>query len=170
MAHDQIRCSPRIKGEPSMSDYYELIGQTVVPVQGGVLEWAEKLEVMDRRVAYTRVLGMCDVSTVFLGLDHAFHGPPLLFETMAFWHGEGGYQQERCSTWIQAQEQHARMCDQVAMPGSVILYIGRYFQGRWSRAKRDLGRRWREMRGVELSEHEKLLDSIEGRMFDWEDW
>ena len=58
-----------------MSDYYELIGQTVVPVSG-VLEWARTFEAADRRVAHTRVLGMCDVSTVFLGLDHSWgHGP-----------------------------------------------------------------------------------------------
>ncbi len=151
-------------------NYYELIGQTAVPV-GDLLEWAAKFEAMDRRVAHTRVLGMCDVSTVFLGLDHAWGGgPPLLFETMAFWHGEGGYEMHRCSTWLQAQEQHARMCDQVARPGSVIFYIGRRFRDWWYQAKRELGRRWREMRGVELSEHDKLLDSIEARTFDREDW
>ena len=154
-----------------MSDYYELIGQTPVRIQGDVLEWARKFETMDRRVAHTRVLGRCDVSTVFLALDHSFfQGPPLLFETMAFWQGEGGYEQERCSTWLQAQEQHARMCAEVAQPGSVLLYIGRCFQDRWYQAKRDLGRRWRELRGVELSDHDKLLDSMESRMFEREGW
>jgi len=154
-----------------MSDYYELIGQTVVPVNGGVLEWARTFEAADRRVAHTTVLGMCSVSTVFLGLDHAFGGgPPLLFETMAFWHGEGGAEQYRCSTWLQAQKQHAIMCDQVAHPASVLLYIGRCFQDRWYQAKRDLGRRWREMRGVELSDRDKLLDSMEDRIYDREDW
>lgn len=154
-----------------MSDYYELIGQTVVPVSGGVLEWARTFEAADRRVAHTRVLGMCHVSTIFLGLDYSWGGgPPLLFETMVFWHGEGGYEQERCSTWLQAQEQHAEMCEQVARPGSVILYLGRCFQDRWDQAKRDLSRRWRELRGAELSEHDKLLDSIESRIYDREDW
>ena len=47
------------------------------------------------------------VSTVFLGLDHQYgDGPPLLFETMIF----GGIHDEfceRCSTWAQAEEQHA---------------------------------------------------------------
>ena len=153
-----------------MSDYYELIGQTVVPVDGGVLEWATKFEAMDRRVAHTTVLGMCNVSTVFLGLDYNFGGGrPLLFETMAFWHGEHGYEQERCSTWLEAQEQHARMCAQVAMPGSVILYVGRCFQDRWYQAKRDLDRRWREMRGVEPTEHEKMMDRMEDRIFDREE-
>ena len=154
-----------------MSDYYELIGQTVVPVNGGALEWARTFEAADRRVAHTTVLGMCRVSTVFLGLDHGYgRGRPLLFETMAFWRGEGGAEQERCSTWLEAQAQHASMCEQVALPGSVLLYIGRCFQDRWYQAKRDLGRRWREMRGVELSENDKLLDSIESRIYDREDW
>ena len=155
-----------------MSDYYELIGQTAVPV-GDVLEWARKFEDMDRRVAYMRVLGMCRVSTVFLGLDHGFgRSRPILFETMAFWHGEGGYEQERCSTWLEAQEQHARMCADVARPGSVLAYVGRRLSDWWFQAKRDLSRRWREMRGIELTDHEKQLDAMESRIFDrnQEDW
>ena len=149
-----------------MSDYYELIGQTVVPV-GDVLDWARSLETTDRRVAHTTVLGMCHVSTVFLGMDHNWGGGrPLLFETMAFWHGEGGYEQERCSTWLEAQAQHSIMCEQVAMPGSVILYIGRCIQDSWYQAKRDLGRRWREMRGIELTDEEKRLDALESIIFE----
>ena len=153
-----------------MSDYYELIGQTVVPVSG-VLEWARTFEAADRRVAHTRVLGMCDVSTVFLGLDHSWgHGPPLLFETMAFWHGEHGYEQERCSTWLQAQEQHARMCADVARPGSVLLYIGRCVAESWDHAKRDLRDRWRELRGVELTWMEKTMQDMQNRTYEREGW
>lgn len=62
------------------------------------------------------------------------------------------------------------MCDQVAMPGSVILYIERRFQDWWYQAKRDIDRRWRELRGVELSDHEKLLDRMEARIYDREAW
>ena len=37
-----------------------------------------------RRVAYTE-LPNCQVSTVFLGVDHSFNGgPPVLWETMVF--------------------------------------------------------------------------------------
>jgi hypothetical protein len=135
-------------------------------VQGGVLDWAHKFETMDRRVANTRVLGMCDISTVFLGLDHSWGGgPPLLFETMAFWHGERGYEQERCSTWLQAQEQHARMCDQVAMPAAVLAYVRRRLSDRWYQAKTDLGRRWREMLGIEPTEMEQIMLALQARMF-----
>ena len=39
-----------------------------------------------RRVAKDSLDGVWEVSTVFLGLDHAFgDGPPVLFESMIFW-------------------------------------------------------------------------------------
>lgn len=45
----------------------------------------------------------------FLGIDHNWGvGPPLLFETMVF----GGWldgEQERCSTWDEAEAQHKTM-------------------------------------------------------------
>jgi hypothetical protein len=91
---------------------YILVGQTPVP-EPDLETWARWFETADRRVAFTR-LPRCDVSTVFLGLDHAFYGgPPLLFETMVFWDGEGGREQERCSTWMEAEEMHRRMVEQV---------------------------------------------------------
>jgi hypothetical protein len=140
-------------------DWYELIGQTPVRIEGDIIECARRFEGMDRRVASTTVLGMCLVSTVFLGLDHSCGGgPPLLFETMAFWGGEGGYEQTRCSTWLEAQEQHARMCAKVARPRAVLAYIRRRLRDWWDGARRDLGRRWRDVRGVEPSELEKLID------------
>jgi hypothetical protein len=109
-----------------VSDKYLLIGQTPVPCED-LMEWALAFEVMDRRVASTNVLGgLCLVSTVFLGLDHAFlGGPPLLFETMAFWRGEFGGEMRRCSTWAEAEAQHARMCREVLRPRSILAYIGR---------------------------------------------
>jgi len=59
-------------------------GEPVGPVD--VLVWAEWFEThaQDRIVAKTKV-GDAEVSTVFLGLDHAFMGgPPILYETMIF--------------------------------------------------------------------------------------
>jgi hypothetical protein len=40
----------------------------------------------NRHVGDTGITSECRVSTVFLGIDHRFHGngPPLLFETMIF--------------------------------------------------------------------------------------
>lgn len=152
-----------------MSNYYELIGQTVVPVPD-VLEWARKYEAADRRVAQTTVLGVCRVSTVFLGIDMAFcGGPPLLFETMDFWPGEHGNEQWRCSTWSQAEQQHARVCARVARPSSLLFYVGRFLAEYWRQARRDWRDRWRELRGVELTEIEKTMRSMQKLFSERED-
>jgi hypothetical protein len=154
-----------------MSDWYELIGQTAVRIEGDIIECAMRFEAMDRRVAETKVLGMCCVSTIFLGLDHSWHGgPPVLFETMAFWRGEHGYEQTRSSTWLEAQKQHAAMCAEVARPGAVIAYIRRSLRDRWDRAKSDLWSRWREIRAIEPDEFEKTLQETEDWFFEREKW
>jgi hypothetical protein len=93
-----------------MSHKYLLDGHETVPTDDLEL-WARRLELDNRIVAITH-LGRCRISTVFLGLDHNFgHGPPLLFETMAFDEESGRWLdiQEWCSTWSQAEDQHARV-------------------------------------------------------------
>jgi hypothetical protein len=88
--------------------HYILIGQTPVP-EPDTLKWAEFFEAGDRIVFQTEV-GASVVSTVFLGLDHQWRdGPPLLFETMIFTDGESEGYQRRCSTWIEAEAQHAEV-------------------------------------------------------------
>lgn len=85
---------------------YILDGHTPVPVP--LLEWASWFNVENRRVA-DDVVGEVRVSTVFLGIDHAFgNGPPLLFETMIFG-GEHDEDQRRYSTWGEAAAGHAEM-------------------------------------------------------------
>ena len=66
------------------------------------------------RVADTYVGTTFWVSTVFLGLDHQFGrgGPPMLFETMIFGDPLDG-EMLRCSTWEQAETQHAAMVERV---------------------------------------------------------
>jgi hypothetical protein len=87
--------------------HYILVGHTPVLFQGDVLAWAEWFETANRTVAQTEI-GATWVSTVFLGLDHAFGGPPpMLFETMIFTDGDPEDFQRRCSTWDQAEAQHA---------------------------------------------------------------
>lgn len=83
--------------------WYKLDGKTPVPC--GTTAEAFK---GDRHVAQTNV-GPLHVSTVFLGLDHRLmgEGPPLLFETMIFPGDSSGEYQERCSTWDEAEAQHA---------------------------------------------------------------
>jgi hypothetical protein len=63
-----------------------------------------------RKVARTRVRkgrNVCDVSTVFLCLDHghSLDGPPILFETMVFG-GPMNDWQRRYATWDEAMAGH----------------------------------------------------------------
>lgn len=96
-----------------MTQWYRLEGKTPVPCTlnesfSGV-----------RNVAQTDV-GKLHVSTVFLGLDHnlAGEGPPLLFETMIFRGNDmSGEYQKRCSTWDQAEAQHAEAVQFVTRGG-----------------------------------------------------
>jgi hypothetical protein len=108
--------------------YYILEGHEARPVDT-VEEWARWFEgslALDgvearrkdkRRVDFTD-LGYCTVSTVFLGVDHAFWGgPPILFETMVFAPPEGGTtfpeewdgRQRRYTTWDEAVAGHDEM-------------------------------------------------------------
>jgi hypothetical protein len=82
-----------------------------VKVVSNLIEWAKGLEKQDRRVARTSV-GKVEVSTVFLGLDHSFGGKPLWFETMVFG-GSLDQEQERYTTWEEAEAGHAAMVERV---------------------------------------------------------
>jgi hypothetical protein len=68
------------------------------------------------RVGLTKLENGTEVSTVFLGLDHAWgDGPPLLFETMIF----GGTEDEYCerySTWEEAEAGHKKAVE-IALNG-----------------------------------------------------
>lgn len=70
-----------------MARYYRRDGTAF---EGGIIEWAKEFEKEDRIVKKDKVNGRKRkeylVSTVFLGIDHAFteSEPPLIFETMVF--------------------------------------------------------------------------------------
>lgn len=54
-----------------------------------LMEWARWFEAGERQLALDQV-GDLEVSTVFLGIDHSFHGhggPPVLWETVIFYRG-----------------------------------------------------------------------------------
>lgn len=94
-----------------MLGHYVLIGQSPVP-EPDLLTWAEWYATADCVVFQTDFVGGV-VSTVFLGLDHQWgHGPPLLFETMVFRDGKPT-ECRRCSTWLEAEAQHARLLEMV---------------------------------------------------------
>lgn len=96
----------------SATPKYILNGHEVVPCHD-LLEWATWFETADRHVANDWFKEV-RVSTVFLGLDHSFllAGPPLIFETMVFG-GPLDQEQERYSTWDEAEKGHAEMLAKV---------------------------------------------------------
>jgi hypothetical protein len=95
-----------------MTDKYILDGKKAVPAE--FMAWARWYETAgDTRVVAKTTVGESRVSTVFLGIDHNWgDGPPLLFETMVF-EGPLDGEQERYSTWEEAEAGHAAMCQRV---------------------------------------------------------
>lgn len=66
----------------------------------------EKLLTSDYKIVDCTVVKGSTVSTVWLGLDYSFGGgPPLIFETMIFGGGHGGWC-KRYATEIEAQTDH----------------------------------------------------------------
>lgn len=78
-----------------------------------LLTWARWYETAERHCADTLV-GSTRISTVFLGIDHRFHGdgPPILWETMIFG-GPCNEEMDRYSTRAEALAGHERMVDRV---------------------------------------------------------
>lgn len=78
-----------------------------------LLAWADAFEHSDNQVAFDRI-GDVQISTVFLGVDHAYgqSGPPMLFETMVYG-GELDKEVERCATWDEAEVLHKNMVERV---------------------------------------------------------
>jgi len=101
-----------------MDRYYILDGKT--PVLCDLMTWAQEFKTSNRTVAKTKIWDVL-ISTVFLGLDHNWgDGPPILFETMVFG-GELDQEQERYSTWEEAEVGHQRMVEMVEEAGLTIL-------------------------------------------------
>ena len=95
---------------------YILDGKKAIECED-IVAWAKWFEKSDRHVA-KETIGDVSVSTVFLGVDHSFgFGPPMLFETMVFG-GALDQEQERCSTWGDAERMHSAMVERVKAEGS----------------------------------------------------
>lgn len=93
---------------------YILKGKTPVEVYD-VLEWAAWFETADRIVKQTELADDVRISTVFLGLDHGFGGPPKLFETMVFGGWDDG-NQWRYGTWKEAEAGHEQAVNRCKTP------------------------------------------------------
>ena len=98
-----------------MPEYYDRQGQPVTARQ-----WANRFaQPEDKRVAQTTLPDGKWVSTVWLGLNHAFTpGPPLIFETMVFPSESdmGDLDCERYSTEAEAVAGHAAMVEKWSKP------------------------------------------------------
>ncbi len=91
---------------------YVLAGRTPVP-EPDLLKWARWFETAERRVALT-IQGDVSISTVFLGLDHAYTGKtPILFETMVFDDHSPRDECGRYATWTEAELGHEAMVRKV---------------------------------------------------------
>lgn len=97
-----------------MTGYYRLDADGQPQRCASVEEWGRWFEAASqddcagRRIGRDEV-GDASISTVFLGLDHAFLGdPPLLFETMIFG-GPHDQWQGRWTTRANAEAAHARI-------------------------------------------------------------
>lgn len=124
----------------SRAIHYGINGHDTYPIEDH-LAWARAYEQrFDRnaesfdkwRVARTDLPGGGVLSTVFLGIDHAWSGPPLLFETMLF-SGELVYsdvlrkhyhrdlEMWRWHTWDEAAAGHQSIVDLIASVDEVAV-------------------------------------------------
>lgn len=114
--------SPRMESGIDLGQY--VIDQGKVRLALGMWDWALFFEdPANRRLRFTRLPGV-HVSTVFLGLDHAYHygegsSPrPVLWETMVFvdpslgWN-EIQYEQQRYRSRLEAVAGHEAMVSRV---------------------------------------------------------
>ena len=155
-----------------MRERYILVGQTPVAVdcdfataegREAFLRWAEWFETADRRVLRTRLwFGLCDVSTIFLGIDHRPGGAPLVFETMSFWGGiSHGDHQERTATWLEAEQMHRVIVAECRRPWVLLRALAEVVADGWWRFGLRVRLRWKKRRGKPLDEIEEALDRLE---------
>ena len=94
-----------------MSNYI-LDGKKTAP-EPDLIKWGKFMDNVASRVVDKTVIDGVKVSTVFLGIDHAWDGgEPVLFETMVFG-GEMDQEMVRYSTWELAELGHNKMIELV---------------------------------------------------------
>jgi hypothetical protein len=99
----------------SRMGYWKLDAENHVVRAKNLHDWAQWFEDGGNRIVEQTTVGQgIVVSTVFLGLDHRFHGdgPPSVGETMVFGgplHGE----MDRYSSWDDAETGHKMMVKRV---------------------------------------------------------
>jgi hypothetical protein len=125
--------------DPEKPMYYKMLPNGAVePAERE--EWASSFEGDKRRIGRTTV-GLCLVSTVFLGLDHNWGiGPPILFETMTFARREfmgdeygGDMSCERYATLVEAQDGHDRAVAKARTLNMQFYAVGEIVRAWWTR-------------------------------------
>src|SRR6185436_5755923 len=100
-----------------MDNNFYILDENHNLVKTDIETWAAWFEGKNRLVKKDKAIvkidginvGEITVSTIFLGLDHAFGGEsPMLFETMVFG-GPIDQAQDRCGTWDGALKMHELM-------------------------------------------------------------
>ena len=87
---------------------YWILDKNKNAVEVDVVTWAKFFDKIENRIVEKTELNSCEVSTVFLGLDHGFgYAKKLLFETMAFG-GPNDQEMFRYETWDEAVAGHAK--------------------------------------------------------------
>lgn len=105
-----MKCHFEVKMKTSL---FVLKDRVPCPVSLDEYEAHEKNQGEGWRQVCRSIMPECEVSTVFLPIDHGMYtGSPLFFETMVFG-GEYDLYQERCSTYKQALVMHSRVCEMV---------------------------------------------------------
>lgn len=91
-----------------MSNKYILNKKGEPQLEPDLIKWAEWFETADRVLTKSEINGVT-ISTVFLGLDHAFNGgPPLIYETVILGSKRFEHHQWRYPTPEQALEGHRK--------------------------------------------------------------
>jgi len=88
-----------------MDLYYDKQGNPI-----SMEEWAALFEDFESRViGKSETAAGCQVSTVWLGMNHNYgEGPPLIFETLAYCDHISTNEIERYTTWEEAEAGHKR--------------------------------------------------------------
>ena len=82
-----------------MSHYFYMLdetGEQPILCSDYVL-WESWFENVDNRQVASKQIGEKMVSTVFLGIDHGYGGPPILWETMVFGSNNEELEKDRCT-------------------------------------------------------------------------
>lgn len=99
-----------------MSDGKYILDANGTPVlEPDLFAWGKWMQTADRCIAFTQVTPEIRVSTVFLGLDHSWNGPPEIYETMIFG-GPHNEDQWRYSTREEAIAGHQSACELAVQP------------------------------------------------------